>query len=393
DGPRGEMAASGFGGVTVDLAAGTATGGFGSDTLTSIENVIGSHGNDVLRGDAGRNVLSGGSGQDTLDGREGNDVLVLGSDLNDAFGGDGNDLIIIGTGGYSIDGGAGGDTLDLGEVEGHIDLDFGSGRYVAEGTGFYVAELIRPLDVWADTGTTEFRTLNGQQLFPGLVRQAEVLFANSPDDLTRVLPGVDDPLYSQFAIRTIDVSSLVTASFDNIEKVVGGAASVRIIASSGRDNYDGTLSPDDVLDLSGLAAGVNFNLQSGASNSVLLDGDSYTGIEQIDGTGFDDTLRGDTGANILNGGSSGADTLDGRRGNDTLNGGNGDDALIGGQGNDALDGGGGFDTAEFASNQADYVVELIAANVWQVTALTGSDGADTLRRMERLSFADGFLDL
>ena len=393
DGARGEMAASGFGGVTVDLAAGTASGGFGNDTLIGIENVVGSRGNDILRGDAGRTVLSGGGdGQDTLDGRAGNDVLLLGNGLTDAFGGDGNDLFIVNNGGYDIDGGAGRDTLDLGAAEGHIELDFGSGRYVAEGIGFYVSHLTRPWDVWADTGTSEMRTFNGQDLFPYLVRQAEVLFADSPDDLARVLPGINDPLFSQFLIRSTELTSLATAYFDSIEKVVGGAASVTIIASNDRDTYDGTLSPDDVLDLSGFTSGVDFNLATGASNNSRLDGDTFTGLEQIDGTGFDDTLRADGGDNTLNG-SSGADTLDGRRGDDTLNGGFGDDILIGGIGDDALDGGNGFDIAEYGGNRADYLVEMLNANTWQVTALSGPDGTDTLKRVERLSFADAFLDL
>jgi Ca2+-binding RTX toxin-like protein len=52
-------------GVNVNLAAGTATGGDAAgDTLISIENLIGSNFGDVLAGNAGANVLTGGAGAD-----------------------------------------------------------------------------------------------------------------------------------------------------------------------------------------------------------------------------------------------------------------------------------------------------------------------------------------
>jgi Ca2+-binding RTX toxin-like protein len=63
--------------VTVNLAAGTATGGDGNDTLNSIENVIGSAHNDTLTGDAIANVLNGGAGGDSLMGGTGNDTFVF----------------------------------------------------------------------------------------------------------------------------------------------------------------------------------------------------------------------------------------------------------------------------------------------------------------------------
>ena len=47
-------------GVTANLATGLATGGAGSDTLTGIENLLGSNYNDVLTGNALANTLSGG---------------------------------------------------------------------------------------------------------------------------------------------------------------------------------------------------------------------------------------------------------------------------------------------------------------------------------------------
>jgi Ca2+-binding RTX toxin-like protein len=66
-------------GVTVNLATGTATGGGGNDTLSNIENVVGSSHTDTITGTTGANELSGGAGDDTLIGGLGNDTLIGGA--------------------------------------------------------------------------------------------------------------------------------------------------------------------------------------------------------------------------------------------------------------------------------------------------------------------------
>ena len=108
------------GAVNANLATGLATGADGNDTLTNIENLVGSAFNDTLTGDAGDNNLNGGGGNDTLSGGGGNDVLD-GRDGNDTLdGGVGTDVLI---------GGAGADTFVFGTVAGGADtvLDFLSG--------------------------------------------------------------------------------------------------------------------------------------------------------------------------------------------------------------------------------------------------------------------------
>ena len=63
-------------GVTVDLAAGTGSGGFAAnDTIVGIEGVSGSNYIDTLRGSARDDVLEGGGGNDTLTGRGGSDTF------------------------------------------------------------------------------------------------------------------------------------------------------------------------------------------------------------------------------------------------------------------------------------------------------------------------------
>lgn len=85
-----ERAASG---VVLNLATGTQNdGGGGQDTLSSLENAIGSNFVDTLQGDGanniiqglgGNDIIKGGSGNDTIDGGNGNDTLYgeIGSDI------------------------------------------------------------------------------------------------------------------------------------------------------------------------------------------------------------------------------------------------------------------------------------------------------------------------
>lgn len=73
-------------GVTVSLAsvAAQATGGSGSDTITSFENLYGTNYADKITGNSGSNYLRGYTGNDTIDGGTGNDAM-LGNAGNDYY--------------------------------------------------------------------------------------------------------------------------------------------------------------------------------------------------------------------------------------------------------------------------------------------------------------------
>jgi Ca2+-binding RTX toxin-like protein len=142
--------------VQVDLSAGTATGGEGTDKLTGIEDVAGSRYDDTLTGDAGWNffypfagndtVVGGGDlrdrvvfffspsgvvvdltagtatgeGTDTLsgigqvDGSRHDDTITGDANANTVFGGSGNDTISGLDGDDTLDGGSGTDSVDGG---------------------------------------------------------------------------------------------------------------------------------------------------------------------------------------------------------------------------------------------------------------------------------------
>jgi serralysin len=83
--------------VTANLAnAALNTGDAAGDTYSSIENLTGGAGNDILTGDGAGNVLTGNAGNDTLTGGAGADTLNGGAG-NDIFvfrAGFGNDTIV-----------------------------------------------------------------------------------------------------------------------------------------------------------------------------------------------------------------------------------------------------------------------------------------------------------
>jgi hypothetical protein len=121
--------------VTINLATLAAVGEPGeNDVLRSINGATGGAGNDLLRGDHGRNALAGGPGNDRLYALGGSDFVmagtgddrvtggsgddyVYGEAGNDILlGGDGNDGVFGGRGGDLVRGGAGHDSLASGNA-------------------------------------------------------------------------------------------------------------------------------------------------------------------------------------------------------------------------------------------------------------------------------------
>ncbi len=72
--------------VSLTITTQQNTGGGGLDTLTQLENLIGSNFNDTLTGNFRKNVITGRNGNDTIDGKTGADTLI---------GGDGNEIYFV----------------------------------------------------------------------------------------------------------------------------------------------------------------------------------------------------------------------------------------------------------------------------------------------------------
>ncbi len=97
-----------------------------TDTLVSIENLVGSNFDDTLVGDSLANGLSGGAGNDNLDGGAGNDIL-----LGEA----GDDLLLGGAGDDVLDGGVGRDAASYGDASAAVTVSLAVTGAQATGGG------------------------------------------------------------------------------------------------------------------------------------------------------------------------------------------------------------------------------------------------------------------
>jgi Ca2+-binding RTX toxin-like protein len=169
-----------------------------------------------------------------------------------------------------------------------------------------------------------------------------------------------------------------------------------LYGGAGDDYLDGG-NNDDVLNggagADTLDGGEDYDIASyrnGASSGIIIDsingvlvgiqgdaiGDQLINIEEIEGTNFNDVLKGNDAENIFNGAG----------GNDTLEGGAGDDLLVGGLGADRLDGGTGLDWASYFSSNTAVNVNL-ATNI----ALGGDAAGDIFLAIENVA-GSGFAD-
>jgi len=110
-------------GVKADLAKEIAVVLGARQSIARFEDLGGTGGRDLLRGDEGANLIAGRGGDDRLDGRGGDDLL---------YGGDGDDAVLGGSGDDALDGGRGDDALTGGSGEDRILGGEGDDRLTGE---------------------------------------------------------------------------------------------------------------------------------------------------------------------------------------------------------------------------------------------------------------------
>lgn len=362
------------------------------DTLSSIENLIGSAFNDTLSGNSLDNQLVGNAGKDTLRGMDGNDVLIGdamidvdmngvpddedgdgvpdgvnsaqtgGDDLLDGGSGDdklyaggGNDTLIGGFGNDTLHGGYGNDTLSGGDGDDFLDggegddLLIGSlGNDTVHGGGG-IDTIITSLGddtVYGGDGNDDINTGDGNDFVDG----------GAGNDAVITSLG-NDTIFGGAGADTLN-----GGEGDDI--ISGGDDDDTLIGGTGADQMDGGAGLDTAdYSASGGAVGIDLlnNVFAGAAA-----GDTMTNIENLKGTAFNDQLFGDSEDN-------------------TLTGGGGADALVGQS---------GFDTADYSASSAGVTINLnttVADPLAVGTGLGGDAEGDTLQLIERI-IGSAFVD-
>jgi Ca2+-binding RTX toxin-like protein len=380
--------------VSVNLALGRATKPDGSvDVLASIERVLGSNGQDTIRGAAAAETLMGGGGSDRLYGAGGNDKLLGfhddvfvygyhdidgadtldgGAGLDTLFGGDGDDSVIGGAGGDLLQGGDGGDELygflensgeDPSLLDGADTILGGGGNDIIRGNRGNDALSGEDGDdnMRGDAGAD---TIDGGAGYDRAVYRFDELALTTGVSFSGALIGSATELLfrdgrgGQDLLRSIEACNITGTGF--ADTLTGSPGDDFLRGEGGDDIIRGGLGFDVVVfDSAPGAIQADLSIQRvfGAEGA-----DTLSGVEGLSGGDFGDTFKGSTAANLLEG-MAGNDTLTGLGGDDTLYGGNGTDVLDGGAGNDLLVGEAGRDRL-LGSGGND--------------TLAGVDGADTL---------------
>ncbi|MCK1434963.1 tandem-95 repeat protein [Bradyrhizobium sp. 15] len=378
-------------GITVHLGAGTATGaGVGTDTLISIDGVIGSNFNDYLDG-------TGYTGSTGLPG------AIIG--FAEFEGGAGDDTII---GGSNVQGHALTRVSYLGASAGvTVDIQSGQAYGTAPGDVANVGHdtISNILNVWgsnyddtllgSDNGSGSFEAFEGRRgndFVDGRGGYDVVVYAT---DLTTTT-GITVNMAAGTVTGDVTVG---TDTLRNVEAVRGtnfadyynasnfGTAGTANIGSLGTFNDFQGGGGDDVVigngntrvNYSSALAGVTVNLQTdlnqagvtatnvvGSATATTEGTDSLTGVNATQGSSFDDTLLGSNFNNTFTG--------------------------LGGD--DFIDGRGGFDTASYNSMTlatSGIAVEMAAGTV--TDNVNNVIGHDTLRNVEGVQgtgYADTF---
>ena len=185
-----------------------------------------------------------------------------------------------------------------------------------------------------------------------------------------------------------------TDQLATIEDIIGGSGDDILTGDAGANTISGRLGANhlnggggiDTADYSWLSSPLSVDLLAAANQASVSSGpetfvDQLISFENIVAGIGNDTVTGDTLANVLRGGA-GNDTLDGGAGNDTLDGGAGFDELRGGTGDDTY----------VLGNDANLVVDTGGTADLATTASTRSMLGEGLATIERLTLLSGNID-
>jgi Ca2+-binding RTX toxin-like protein len=329
--------------VLVDLSVPGATlGDATGDTISNIENVIGSDFNDFLAGDDNNNYLQGNDDDDELQGRGGDDVLIGGAGDDELLGGSGNDVLEGGSGRDIIEGGDGIDTVSYQSTSGRLNpADFGV--YVDLRFSGLTVPFLAEVLVWRAqydlSGTNPQALPDFETIAPPVTSQHIV-----NDDLTNQFRAPYDSLdnfamqyTSSIVVRNAGNYTFNLTSDDGSQLFINGQLVVNNDGLHGSQTLSNTVYLEEGIhdfelnyfDATNDAV-LNLSVFDSGSNEVLhdlfeiadfpIDSREDTirdDVENIIGSNFNDYLIGDNANNVIEG-LAGGDVLDGGVGNDTV---------------------------------------------------------------------------
>jgi VCBS repeat-containing protein len=308
--------------------------------------------------------------------------IFYGGDGNDSItGGNLDDIIEGGTGYNYIDGGAGNNTVSyttfdsLDKLTGVTVVLNDNGTGLGSGTN---AESTPQFDTLAN-----IQNIIGSSYNDTLVGDSNdnILIGGAGDDILQGGAG-NDTLLGGYGDDFLD----------------GGAGADTFYGGDSTDTVTYANSPSSDGNNLGVTVDLSADIVSGSATALGGDaqGDTFSSIEIVIGSRYDDTITGDNADNTFWGGlgndtlngNGGSDTLHGGFGNDTLTGGAGndflygdenDDTLDGGDGADVLDGGSGVNTASYADSPLGVSIDLSEG-----TASGGYADGDTLINIQNV---------
>jgi Ca2+-binding RTX toxin-like protein len=215
--------------------------------------------------------------------------------------------------------------------------------------------------------------------------KADVIFGGGGNDTINGLTA-DDAIYA-------GAGNDAVAGGIGVDLVFGDGGDDTISGGDGNDYLDGGAGGDtlnggtgwDTSSYANATSSVQVVMYNTAYNTGEATGDTFTGIEALQGSTNIDILVGDFAVNAILGGAGG-DWIDGTYGGDYLYGEAGNDSLVSRQQADVLDGGTDFDYARY-----DYADAGLRVYIYDTTQNSGWAAGDTFVSIEGLAgsyFAD-----
>lgn len=186
---------------------------------------------------------------------------------------------------------------------------------------------------WSNFGTNQNANLGGGHKAAGMIYNSYLYNNDARSLIENVMGGSgSDEIIGNAARNELRGGAGNDTLFGEggIDTLIGGNGNDVLLGGPGADVLQGGAGVD-TASYAFAAAGVIASLHAGQGTQGEAAGDTYAGIENLQGSSHNDTLVGNAGNNSI-WGRAGADRINGAAGNDTMTGGAGNDTFVFGAG-------------------------------------------------------------